>query len=621
MIHMGPRILLVIVIHFCLGVVRADQESIRYKGPDHALERSRALLSTCPVEALKEARRALDISDEDGNRPIQLEALRAIANAELALGMNAEFMQTALRYTQAAEELGDPIQIAAALQHLSMAYRLDHQFGAAIMEARKALAMVLPLNDRHRINEAHLFLMGTLLQGGHHAEALSSSSQALDHCGDDAHCSSRVHHLMSQVLIDQGKFADALPFLTKAERVLNEVGTDQERLQLSLDRGRAMLGMGLTHFANEALKKAGDSPALKHDMQRKYELLQLRYQLALALEDWRTALGHLQRINALTDSTRSAGRTMRLAGLDELHEEKDRDKANAHLRDLNARQAETIQDQRSSNRSLLFMLAGLVILALALFLISRYTVKMMRRLARKNEVIRRQNEEIQSKVLELKRQNLRLAESLMSEEEKELILKEIHHRVKNNLQVVDSLLNIRSNEVHDHNSLRLLKEARGRIRSMAMVHEHIYRSSGDMHATLRAHIEKLGRSVLVAHGVHDRISIGVDTDLHTFPVETLLPLSLMLNELLTNSIKHAFADTQAGNIRIMIKPLETGYELRYSDDGHGMENGMNEAGTFGHELIAILAQQLNGKVQLLKTAGVVFNMTFTPDKELLRTAV
>ncbi len=559
-----------------------------------------------------------------GDRKLQAMCLRSIALAELSIGLKAEFVETSLQLLDVATELQDPWDIALALKDLSLAYRLNMRYDQAVVEARRSLAMLLPLDNAQAVADAHQLLITSLLFADMHGEAMSAATAAMDACRDlnDEHCQATVHHLMARVLTDMGKQADALPFLTKAERVLKVNGTPEQRFQLAIDRGRTMLGLGLTHYAKPALDDAEALLPEIRSSENDRKLLELRYELAMAQEQWQPALHFLQRIKAQNDSLEVARMNMKMAGLQVIHETKTKEMDNELLRNMNAQQAETIADQRSSNQYLIALLAGLIILAVALFIISRYSLRIMRRLKIKNEVIRRQNEEIQGKVLELKRQNMRLAESLMSEEEKELILKEIHHRVKNNLQVVDSLLNIQANDVEDPMLHRMLKDAQGRIRSMAMVHEHIYRTSSDMHASLRVHFEKLGRSVLVAHGVHDRISISVETALPSFPIDTLLPLSLVVNELFTNSIKHAFTVSGSGNIKLRIKELGNEYELSYSDDGVGMAStavSSKEDG-FGRELITILAHQLNGKVEMLSDSGLAFRMTFTPDKEQLRMA-
>ncbi|MDQ3102193.1 MAG: sensor histidine kinase, partial [Bacteroidota bacterium] len=597
-----------------------DTELIEF---DRFIFRSEVLLPTSPLDALKNGRKALAMAETRKDASLEMKALRVVSDAELQMGLHVEFLRSTLRSLDLATALGDVPMMARALTDISSAYRSNMQMDQAIIEARRALAMIMSTTDQQAISEAHQFLMRTLLHAGHYTEALSNSSQAIASCMElkDEVCQARVHQLMAQLLIAQEKHADSMPFLTKAERVLKEKGDPADRFQIGVDRCKAMLGLGLSGSARTALSEA-EALIPVNAPEAIFAILQLKYELALSTEQWRAALGHLQELRTKNDSIHVARIHMKMAGLQVLHDVQVKEQDNAQLRDLNAQQAITIKDQRSNNRQLVILLSGLFILAIALCIISRYAWKVMHRLARKNEVIRRQNEEIQSKVLELKRQNLRLAESLMSEEEKELILKEIHHRVKNNLQVVDSLLNIQSNDVHDPNSLRLLKEAQGRIRSMGMVHEHIYRSSGDINSTLRAHVEKLGRSVLVAHGVHDRISIDVESDLPSFPVETLLPLSLMLNELLTNSIKHAFAGMSAGSIRVAIRTAGAAFELRYTDNGMGMQNGNGAAdtGSFGHELITILAQQLNGEIQMLKGKGISFSMIFTPDKQLAKNA-
>ncbi len=621
------RSLPALLLAWCFGQLSAaDPAGCAGLSSDHstAIANADLHLAGDPLTSLCHAKQAFDLAIEQGDQRQELIALMRISAAELKLGMNQAFLNTTLKALELARGAADSAVRADLLRDLSIAYRINFQFDRAVIEARNSLQIHYTLKDPTAIAEAERHLMFTLLEAGRHTEALSNSSKAITACraGSDPMCEAKVHELIARILIDNGKFADALPFLTKAEKILRSDGSTSDRFQLSVDRCQAMIGLGLSHFAERSLDEAKQQITALNDAQHTATLLDLEYRLALLQEDWKLALQHLQHAKAHGDSLYAARMNLKMAGLQVLHDVKRKEFDNAQLRELTERQAVTIQDQLSNNRYLSILLGGVLVLLAAVFVISRYTRKVMKRLARKNEVIRRQNADIQSKVLELKRQNLRLAESLMSEEEKEMILKEIHHRVKNNLQVVDSLLNMQGDQVKDPAAVRVLREAQGRIRSMAMVHEHIYRSTGDRNASLRTHVEKLARSIVVAHGVHDRISIGVDTDLPPFPVETLLPLSLMLNELVTNSIKHAFGGMNAGNIRIAIKHEGDRYELRYSDDGKGLD-GTSEfcrERSFGCELIDVLAQQLNGELKLVRTNGISLTLSFMPDKELMRKA-
>ncbi len=601
------------------GVV--DQATARLC--ERELELADRYLADEPMRALEHARKAVDLAAKAGNDRLELEGARRVAQVELKIGLHMEFLTTTLEALDLASAIGDARLIALQLRDLATAYRSNRRMDQSIAEAKRSLTLIMSLDDDVALTDAHLFMMSTYLMAGSHAEALEMGTEALAHCmdHDDPIGAARVHQITAQTLIAMGKFADALPFLAKAERVLMTQGDPKDRFTLAVDRCRTLLGLGSTVHARDAFDQALALYPGNEDPERRNTMLQLRYEIALAMQEWKSALVHLQELKAHSDSLENARMHMRMAGLQVLHEVKNKEKANALLRTQNARQAETIAGQRSNNRYLIALLCGILVLVVALFITSRYALRMMRRLRRKNEVIRRKNEEIKTQMIELKRQNVRLAESLMSEEEKEMILKEIHHRVKNNLQVVESLLNIQEGDLQDASVKRSMQEARGRIRSMAMVHEHIYRGA-NQHGSLRKHFEQLGRSVLVAHGVHDRISITVESALPTFPEETLLPLSLVVNELLTNSIKHAFKNVDAGNIMLRIAHDGDRYQLRYSDDGAGFDRAPDneEKRTFGHELIGILAQQLNGEVEVLRNAGTTFSLTFTPDRELLKAA-
>lgn len=220
----------------------------------------------------------------------------------------------------------------------------------------------------------------------------------------------------------------------------------------------------------------------------------------------------------------------------------------------------------------------------------------------------------------LERANKELRETMLSKEEKEVMIKEIHHRVKNNLQVVDSLLHIQGIEMADPLVGKVLRETQGRIRSMALVHDQIYRSQGLGNGDLRTHLEKLSRNILVAYGAHDRISVRVDTDLPLFRMNTLLPLTLVVNELLTNALKYAFQGQETGRIAIAVKATAGGYELRCQDDGVGMAPDHARERSFGLELVRVLAEQLNGSFRVSSGNGTTLHLDFAPDKEPMRIA-
>jgi two-component sensor histidine kinase len=573
------------------------------------------------VRELEQARDLLASTIASNDVNAELNALRRLGNAQLELGMHAEFLATSLRAARSSAALQDLRTRALILRDLSHACQLNGRSEQAIEEARNSIVLLLPLQDHVAIAQGYLFLIHVLNDARRHGEALNLTRPLHELCDktSDPLCHARVHHATARVLLGMGKGADALPFLTKAERtLLGATGVD-EQFQLATDRVAAMLSVGSLHHARIALDEAAVHLPPDAPPHQRLRHMELAYELSLAERKWETALTQLQELKHLGDSLAGVRARLNMAGLQVLHDLDTKEQDNAYLRDINARQQETIAGQRSHNHYLMALSGVSLVLVIMLVRINRQRRLVMLRLKNKSTLIHRQNEEIQAKVLELERQNMRLTECIVSEEEKDLVLKEIHHRVKNNLQVVDSMLNLQVSEIEDRRVQGMLKEAQGRVRAMAMVHENIYRSSDGPGSSLRAHMERLGRGVLVAHGVHDRISISVDSNLPAFTIETMLPLSLIVNELLTNSIKHAFAERPSGNIKIRIVRAGNHYELSYTDEGPGQMTGTNPGqGSFGRELVEILAHQLNGSVET--GAGGALSLTFTPDREMLRKA-
>lgn len=616
-----------------LSKATAMEDSVQatISGAVSAHQRSQALLALAhqnmdkdPVVAHGHALGAVRFAEQTGDVKVEHRALMGLAEAEERIGLFGEFMKTTLKAVQLAQTIGDPKLIAQDLHELSEAYLLNAMPEKAVDEARNALAMLLPTHDAAAIAEAQRTLISTLLHTSEHNELWDLADRCLTraHEQHDELEAARLSQLIGASLIAQGKFNDAHTYLSAAAPVLSISGSNTERFAVQCDLAQVSLGLGRTEVADRTLNEAGALLRSADSWAHRYRYTELKYRLAMALGRWQEALSLLQQMKDRSDSANTARLDIQMAQMQTLYQLDRKEQANAALRTENAKVAEKIAGTQMSNRLLIGIVVVMSILLTAVFFTSRQSLRLARRMGLKNAVIKKQHDEIHAKNLELQRQNMRLAETLVSEEEKEKMIKEIHHRVKNNLQVVDSLLQIQGADLEDPKVDRVLKEAQGRIRSMAMVHEHIYRTAGGAPGGLQQHLEQLVRNILVAHGAHDRISVMVNAPFASFQTDTLMPLTLVVNELFTNAVKYAFHGKHSGRVTIVVRHAGAAFELLFSDDGIGLELAEQQARdrSFGMQLVNMLANQLNGEVRFLKGQGTTISMTFAPENTVLRVA-
>jgi two-component sensor histidine kinase len=209
--------------------------------------------------------------------------------------------------------------------------------------------------------------------------------------------------------------------------------------------------------------------------------------------------------------------------------------------------------------------------------------------------------------------------------EKDVLLKEIHHRVKNNIQVISSMLSLQSMSVKDEAVLRMFDESRGRIQSMAMIHDRACRSEDFSSIDFGEYSVALAEQVAAFYRTDaDRIELALRSGLAPLAMDTALPLGLILNELLTNCYKHAFPSGRSGRISVGLAATDRGRaELSVEDDGIGVPAGFapEKATTLGLELVSALAKQLRGALAVQspprgKPSGVRFAVGFPIDPDL-----
>ncbi|PJB11550.1 MAG: histidine kinase [Flavobacteriales bacterium CG_4_9_14_3_um_filter_40_17] len=235
------------------------------------------------------------------------------------------------------------------------------------------------------------------------------------------------------------------------------------------------------------------------------------------------------------------------------------------------------------------ILATITILLLFIFLIGLYRIVVINK--KTNKLLQKQNAE------------------------KEFLLKEIHHRVKNNLEVVSGLLALQSAQLSDANAIRVLRESQNRVQSMSIIHQRLYQGKNLAAIEMKSYFTDLGQHVLDSFGAENRIAIECAMNNLELDVDIAVPLGLIVNELLTNALKHAFPENRTGTIKIDLKMTgKYTLQLYISDNGIGVKDKSIRNIGFGTQLINLLVQQLNGKMKIDYTCGTHLYFKFKNDR-------
>ena len=198
-------------------------------------------------------------------------------------------------------------------------------------------------------------------------------------------------------------------------------------------------------------------------------------------------------------------------------------------------------------------------------------------------------------------------------DDKEALLKEVHHRVKNNMQIISSLLNLQIQYVNDDEAVNVLRESQNRVKSMAMIHEKLYLSNDLTRINFREYIDSLVSNLFYSYNVNNtNIKPLLEIDDINLNMETAIPCGLIISELVSNSLKYAFPESQKGELLISLKSEETYYKLTVRDNGIGLpeELELDNAKTLGLKLVNILTGQIDGEVTINRKHGTEFNIIF-----------
>jgi two-component sensor histidine kinase len=217
-------------------------------------------------------------------------------------------------------------------------------------------------------------------------------------------------------------------------------------------------------------------------------------------------------------------------------------------------------------------------------------------------------------ITELKRAEEKIIASL---KEKEVLLKEIHHRVRNNLTTIVSILSLQAPYLEDRKSQEIFRECENRVRTMSKIHTKLYQSKDLAHIDFGSYLRELSSELFMSYQVNpEAIDLEIDVDDIELDINAALPLGLLLTELITNSLKYAFPGGRKGRLQVNLQKVVDRMVLSVADDGIGFPEHLDYQNTtsLGLQLVMGLVRQLDGTIDMKREQGTAFNITFPEAK-------
>lgn len=484
------------------------------------------------------------------------------------------------------------------LNNIGMVYQEWQLFDQAIQYHHQAVKIAENLDDREAMAYSY-YNMGRCF------EAQKRTDQALEYFrtaydeyrkgGKIGGATSLVLRGMGDLYFHQGHFADALYYYRRA--------LSDALLESNIYRGtHARLSMAKTFFAidetDSARIYAGEvletAKAYKYD-QFLRDIYYLMADMEVQKGNHEKALNYFKMASAIDDSIFNEEKSSRFTELQIQHNLLKKERENELLRKDNEIQMLRIRRERVIRYS---FMTGTLLVLIALGV-----------LYRQRSDLRRLNQSMAQEIQERKAAEARIASLL---EEKEILLKEVHHRIKNNLNTVRSLLTLQARSLTDPGARQALKDASNRVQSMSLLYERLYKSEN-----VHAHSTREYFSSLVYDMIHvfpNSKQVTVKTEIEDFmlSVKILSDLGIIVTELITNAMKYAFSEDRCGVIRFQLFQRDTQLVLKLCNNGVPLPDNFSpeNTGGFGLQLVSMLIQQLNGSLNVHSHEETCFVIEF-----------
>ncbi len=513
---------------------------------------------------------------------LRAKALNGLGNA---LQFKSEYDSAIATYLLALRisELAYPLQAATIKNNLGSLYFTSGRFQEASNYLNQALPVFQERRDTVWLTRCLVNLAGVDYMNKDFDSSLLKLKEAafLADLSNNLQTAGGIYSNVAAVYESLQRYDSALIYVDKGLDILKSL-QDERSIILSLESKATILRrLNRPSEAEQVYQERLDRSKSIGFNQGVYKSLQ-------AMADLDNERGrHEEAYAALLESTYwkdSVLNEQRVAKISELEEKYEAEKRNAEIAQL---KSENLLRRSERNTLLIIGVSILIILVLMVFLYLQ---------------IRKSN-------LQLTERNEIISKSL---QEREILLQEVHHRVKNNLQVVSSLLNIQSKFMKDESAKKAIQEGRDRVQSMALIHQRLYKNDDLARIDFKAYLVELSEALFDSYNVdQDNVELRANIEESDLDLETSIQLGLIVNELVSNALKHAFRETDGGQIELSFKKDKNNYELAVSDNGKGVENEDMLLKSYGFRIVKSLVRGLSAELSTSMNSGLLVKVNFS----------
>ena len=550
-------------------------------------------------EALDRCQKAEVIYEKTGNKKGLSDAYQRMGMVYSQQGEYPLALENLFKAIKIRQELNQKVEVSLLIENVGIVYFRQGDYKLALQYFEECYQSYQQQNNLAAASKILVNLGATYNRLKMYPQALEANLQSLTYFEKTNSLTgmSIASNNVGNVYFELKKFDKAISYHEKS-LALKQKMNDKRGIAVSM-RNLAEAYLGLNNLAKakeyiDGSLKIAEEIGSKEQIRDAYDLLAKMYERT---KDYEAALRYEKKSAQAKDSLFSSEKTQQISKMRAIYETEKAEKETEIAKiqavlDLNKKDvAITLlnKDNEIKNTQRNFF----VVVASSLLILSILVIYLYKQKQKSNDL--------------LSGKNIIIEKSL---HERETLLREIHHRVKNNLQIISSLLNLQSKNTSDAFTQGAIAESRNRVKSMSLIHEQLYQEDAMSGVEMKAYMERLAGSLTSSYGLDtERIAIRIEALPLLLDVDTAIPMGLIMNELVSNAMKYAFPDGRQGTILISLKEMAEELKFTISDTGVGMTPASTDGQSFGLSMVNSLMRKLKAEMNITSGQGTTIEVT------------